>query len=63
LRADRKAARVAASRMPTNARRRAGQSSTIRIGRLSAVSSRKSIKSANSETEPMVSATLNSTPK
>jgi len=44
-------------------RRRALHPSAIRISPLTVASSRKSIESANSETDPMDRATRNSTPK
>ena len=55
--------RMAASAMPTRARHLALQPSATRISRLTEVSSRKSIESANRDTEPIASATANSTPK
>jgi hypothetical protein len=49
--------------MPIRARERALQSSAKRIRKLTAVSSRKSMLSANRETDPIAIATANSTPK
>jgi hypothetical protein len=49
--------------IPTSARLRALQPKAIRISPFTAASSRKSIESANSETEPIARATENSTPK
>ena len=49
--------------MPTRERRAADHAIAKKISRLTDVSSRKSMLSANSETEPIASATANSTPK
>ena len=57
------ASRMPASTIPTSARRRAPQPSAARMSRLTEASSRKSMLSANSDTDPIASATANSTPK
>ena len=54
---------MAASAIPTRDRARSDQPSASRIRRLTDVSSRKSMLSANSETEPIEIAALNSTKK
>src|SRR5258708_37657398 len=55
--------RTPASTIPSRARLRAVQPKATAIKRLTEASSRKSMLSANRETEPMASATANSTPK
>jgi hypothetical protein len=55
--------RMPASTVPTRERLRAPQPKAMRIRKLIEVSSRKSMLSAKRETEPIASATLNSTPK
>ena len=55
--------RISASAMPTRERRAADHAIAKKISRLTEVSSRKSMLSANSDTEPIASATANSTPK
>jgi hypothetical protein len=55
--------RMPASTMPRRARRGALHVSATKMSRLIDASSRKSTLSANSETEPIASATANSTPK
>src|SRR5206468_1235450 len=57
------ASRIAARAMPTSERRCALQPSATRMRPLTAASSRKSIESANRDTDPIASATANSTPK
>ena len=52
-----------ANTMPRRARRGALHLSATRMSKLIEASSRKSTLSANSETEPIASATANSTPK
>ena len=55
--------RINANAMPSLARAFGGQPSAKAISRLTDASSRKSMLSANSETEPIASATTNSIPK
>jgi hypothetical protein len=55
--------RMPASAIPTRARFVALQASAIAIKKLTDASSRKSMLSATSETEPIARATANSTPK
>ena len=55
--------KITARAIPTNERRWASQFRAIRIRPLTAVSSRKSIESAKSDTEPIARAMANSTPK
>src|SRR5690606_29901187 len=55
--------RIAASSMPTFERADSDQPSATRIRKFTEASSRKSTLSANSDTEPMVRATMNSTKK
>jgi len=57
------ASRIPESAIPTRARHRADQARATRMRQFTEVSSRKSILSANSETEPIANATANSTPK
>jgi len=55
--------RIPASAMPTRARCSALHPSAVTIRKLTEASSRKSMLSASSETEPMAMATANSIPK
>ncbi len=55
--------RMPASTMPTRARAANDQRNASRMSKLTDASSRKSMLSANSETEPIALATENSTPK
>jgi hypothetical protein len=55
--------RMAASAFPTRDRAAVLQPKASRIKRLTEASSRKSIESANSETDPIERATANSIPK
>ena len=57
------ASRMAARHMPNRVRLTAVQPSAAKIRRFTSASSRKSTLSANSETEPILEATANSTPK
>src|SRR6266446_1912146 len=57
------ASKMPESAIPTRARQREDHPSATRIRQLTEVSSRQSMLSANSETEPIVSATANSTQK
>ena len=54
---------IAASSIPTRARALADQASAARTRKLTEASSRKSMLSANSDTEPIDSATAHSIPK
>jgi hypothetical protein len=55
--------RMPASVIPTRARRAALHPKAARIRKLTEASSRKSMLSANNDTEPIARATANSTPK